>query len=545
VFGIGEYRLVRVVSVVMAVAAVACSCDSSKSAKYSAAGLSEVVPVPAEVAGDSPTEFTLRADDVVHTGAGAEAPARLLAELLRPATGFYLPVESVASSDRGISLTLSTNIDPDIGDQGYRLTVGKGVTITANTTAGLFNGVQTLRQLFGAEIDSVTKQPGPWKVPGGRIVDYPRFAYRGVMLDVARRFRPTADVKRFIDDIARYKINYLQLHLTDDQGWRIRIDKWPNLTNIGARSQVGGGAGGFYSKADYVDIVAYAAARGVTIVPAIEGPGHSNAALTSYPELNCDGHAPPPRTDTQVGYSSLCVGKDLTYAFLDDVISEIAALTPGPYLQIGGDESKATAPDDYRTYLSKLLPIVAKRSKTAVGWHEITQTPNLPSTTVVQYWGTIGGPNGYTDQAAATDQTIAAAHNGNKILLSPANHIYLDMKYTPTTKRGVTWAGFTDVDSAYNWDPGTHLPGVDEKSVLGVEAPLWTETITSITDAEYMTFPRLPAVAELGWSPKSTHDWSSFSRRLAVQAGFWTNAGINYYRSPRITWPTEPSSATR
>jgi hexosaminidase len=277
---------------------------------------------------------------------------------------------------------------------------------------------------------------------------------------------------------------------------------------------------GFYSKADYGDIVAYAAARGVTIVPAIEGPGHSNAGLTSYPELNCDGHAPPPRTDTQVGYSSLCVGKDRTYSFLDDVISEIAALTPGPYLQIGGDESTATAPGDYRAYVAKVLPIVKKHSKTAVGWYEIAQTPNLPSTTVVQYWGTIDDPNRYTDQVAATDHAIAAAHNGNKILLSPANHIYLDMKYTPTTKRGVTWAGFTDVDSAYNWDPGTYLPGVDEKSILGIEAPLWTETITSINDAEYMTFPRLLAVAELGWSPKSTHDWSSFSRRVAVQAGF-------------------------
>jgi hexosaminidase len=279
--------------------------------------------------------------------------------------------------------------------------------------------------------------------------------------------------------------------------------------------------------------------------PRFEGPGHSNAALTSYPELNCDGHAPPPRTDTQVGYSSLCVGKDVTYAFLDDVISEIAALTPGPYLQAGGDESKATAPGDYRTYVGKVLPIVEKRNKTAVGWHEITQIPNLPSTAVVQYWGTVGGPNGYNDQAAATKSTIAAARNGNKVVLSPARHVYLDMKYTSTTKPGVVWAGFIDVDTAYNWDPGAQLPGVDEKSILGVEAPLWTETITSINDVEYMTFPRLAAVAELGWSPKSTHDWSSFSQRLAAQAQFWTNAGINYYRSPRITWPTEPSSATR
>jgi hexosaminidase len=543
--GIGGYRLARIVIAVVAVAAAICSCDASTSTKSSAAGLSGIVPFPAQVAGDPSTDFTLGADDVVHAGVGAEAPARLLAELLRPATGFYLAVEPLASSDCGVSLALSTSIDPDIGDQGYRLTVGTAVTITANTTAGLFNGVQTLRQLFGPEIDSDTRQPGPWKVPGGRIVDYPRFTYRGVMLDVARRFRPTADVKRFIDDIARYKINYLQLHLTDDQGWRIYIDKWPNLTDIGSRTQVGGGAGGFYSKADYSDIVAYAAARGITIVPAIEGPGHSNAALTSYPELNCNGHAPPPRTDTRAGYSSLCVGKDLTHTFLDDVISEIAALTPGPYLQIGADESDATPPGDYRTYVGKLLPIVAKHNKTAVGWHEITQTPDLPSTTVVQYWGTIGGLNGYTDQAAATRGTVTAAHHGNKILLSPPSHTYLDMKYTSTTQRGLTWAGFIDVDTAYNWDPGTYLPGVDEKSILGVEAPLWTETITSINDAEYMTFPRLPAVAELGWSPKSTHDWSSFSQRLAAQAGFWTNAGINYYPSPRITWPTEPRATTR
>jgi hexosaminidase len=542
----GGYRMARIVVAVMAIATATCSCEASTSTKSSAPGLSLVVPIPAQVTGDPSTDFTLGKDDAVHAGVGAEAPAQLLAELLQPATGFYLPVQSLASSDRGISLALNTNTDPEIGDQGYRLSVGKAVTITANTTAGLFNGAQTLRQLFGPEIGSDTRQPGPWKVPGGRIVDYPRFTYRGVMLDVARRFRPTADVKRFIDDIARYKINYLQLHLTDDQGWRIQIDKWPNLTDIGARTQVGGGAGGFYSKADYSDIVSYAAARGITVVPAIESPGHSNAALTSYPELNCDGHAPPPRTDTGVGYSSLCVGKDLTYTFLDDVISEIAALTPGPYLQIGADEPDATTPSDYQTYVGKLLPIVAKHNKTPVGWHEITRTPNLPGTTVVQYWGTIGGSNtGYTDQAAATRGIATAAHNGNKILMSPPSHTYLDMKYTPTTQRGLTWAGFVDVDTAYNWDPGTYLPSVDEKSVLGVEAVLWTETITSINDAEYMTFPRLPAIAELGWSPKSTHDWSSFSQRLAAQAGFWTNAGINYYPSPRVAWLTQSKDAAR
>jgi hexosaminidase len=499
--------------------------------------LQSIVPVPVSVQATAGVSFPLTATTKIYTqanSADAKAVGDYLAGALRRSTGFALPVsDAPATPADGISLLLS-GASSSVGAQGYQLTVAAGtVVLRANTGDGLFGGVQTLRQLLPAKIESATVQTGPWAIPGAAIADYPRFAYRGAMLDVARHFQPVATVKKYIDQMALYKINNLHLHLADDQGWRIQIDSWPKLTTIGGSTQVGGGAGGYYTKAQYADIIAYATSRHITIIPEIDMPGHTNAAQASYAELNCNGIAPALRTDTAVGYSSLCISKAVTYTFLSDVIRELAAMTPGPYLHIGGDEAMATAPADYLTFINKVLPIVAANGKQAIGWHDIAKA-TLPASAVPQFWGTTTSDAGVSN----------AVSRGSKVILSPANKAYLDMKYNAGSPLGLDWAGYIEVQDAYNWNPGAFLSGVAESAVKGVESPLWTETVKSSADLEYLAFPRLAAHAELGWSPWSTHNWDTFKVRLGAQGPRWQAQGINFYRSGQVPWTTVPGAMT-
>jgi hexosaminidase len=357
------------------------------------------------------------------------------------------------------------------------------------------------------------------------VLDDPRFGYRSAMLDVARHFFNPDQVKTYIDQIAQYKINTLHLHVADDQGWRIEIKSWPRLATYGGSTQVGGGKGGYYTQEQYKDLVNYAASRHITIVPEIDMPGHTNAALASYAELNCNGVAPPLYTGIDVGFSSYCVNKPITYMFLDDVIRELSSLTPGKYLHVGGDEAHSTTPADYQIFESKVLPIVAKYGKLATGWHEISKT-NPPTTAIPQYWDTTG----------VNADVAAAAARGNKILLSPANKAYLDMKYNPQSPLGLHWAGYVEVKDAYNWDPATFIQGVSESQIAGVEAPIWSETLVNNDNIEYMAFPRLAGHAELGWSPQASHNWDNYRARLAKQGPRWTTQGVDFYPSPQIAW---------
>ncbi|MFI6029000.1 family 20 glycosylhydrolase [Amycolatopsis magusensis] len=496
-------------------------------AAVAAEPLTSLVPVPVSVQPAAGVTHTLAADAKIY--AASAQVGDYLAGVLRKSTGYALPVTTAPATPPadGISLLLS-GAPGSVGDQGYQLTVSaQNVVLRANTAAGLFSGVQTLRQLFPAAIESTSVQPGPWTLPGATITDHPRFAYRSAMLDVARHFHPVDAVKKYIDQLALYKINYFHLHLADDQGWRIVIDSWPNLTTHGGSTQVGGGPGGFYTKAQYSEIVAYAASRHITVVPEIDMPGHTNAALSSYAELNCNGVAPPLRTDIEVGYSSLCISKDITYKFVSDVIREISALTPGPYFHLGGDEAHATSDADYQTFMSKVVPLVAQHGKIVQGWHDIAKVA-LPGTAVPQFWGTTTADQG----------VVNAVARGSKVLMSPANKAYLDMKYNSSTPIGLSWAGLIEVQTAYEWNPGAYLNGVPESAVLGVESPMWTETIVTSAHIEYMAFPRLAAHAELGWSPWSTHNWNQFRTRLGAQGPRWTAMGINFYKSSQIPWDT-------
>lgn len=491
--------------------------------------LTRVVPAPASVtSGTSP--YTINGGTRIRVPRDSAAARRVgdhLADLLRPSTGHRLPVTTVDGAD-GIRLRLVTTGRQarELGPEGYRLETRAGsVTLTARAPAGLFHGVQTVRQLLPASVEHRDRQTGPWQLPGGTITDVPRYAYRGAMLDVARHFFTVDQVKRYIDQLALYKINMLHLHLSDDQGWRIAVDSWPRLATYGGSTQVGGGPGGHYTKDDYREIVRYARSRYLTVVPEIDMPGHTNAALASYAELNCDGTAPPLYTGIEVGFSSLCVPKDVTYDFVDDVVREIAELTPGPYLHIGGDEAHSTSHADYLAFMDRVQPIVARYGKTVVGWHQLTGARPAKGA-IAQYWGLTGREKEVADAAKA----------GTRVILSPANRAYLDMKYTKDTPLGLEWAGLVEVRQSYDWDPGSYLKDAPSSAVFGVEAPLWSETISTSDHIEYLAFPRLAGIAELGWSPPARHDWDAFRVRLGAQGPRWSALGIDYYRSPQVPW---------
>lgn len=489
-----------------------------------------VVPAPVTVAPAGHGGYVLTKRTVIRVDPDAAEVGRYLASLLRPATGLPLPVHTATGPGEGISLRL-TGAPAEVGPEGYHLEVhAGGVVVRAHRRAGLFYGVQTLRQLLPAAVESPTPRPGPWLVPAVRITDWPRFAYRGAMLDVARHFFPVPVVRQFIDRLARYKLNHLHLHLTDDQGWRLEIEDWPDLSRVGGRTAVGGGPGGAYSQEAYAAIVAYARARHITVVPEIDMPGHTNAAQVAYRALAPDRVAPAPYTGMKVGFSSLVTDRELTYAFVAGVLREVAALTPGPYLHIGGDEAYATPPDAYARFLRRVQPMVADLGKTVMGWQDIAAV-EAAGDRVVQYWRP-EPPDARVRQAVAQD---------TRVVLSPANRAYLDMAYRPGTAYqgtplGLDWAGTVEVRDAYDWDPGSYLDGVPEASVLGVEAPLWSETTSTLEHLDYLAFPRLPAIAELGWSPPQARDWDSFRRRIATHAPRWRAAGIVFYPSPQVPW---------
>lgn len=450
--------------------------------------------------------------------------AQYLADKLNPSTGLGLEVKTTVETPPpgNIYLSLSEN-DAELGDEGYELTIAdQSVSLAANKPAGLFNGIQTIRQVLPAKVELASVQKGPWKIATGTIRDFPEYSYRGSMLDVARHFFGVDDVKHFIDQLAYYKMNVLHLHLSDDQGWRIEIKKWPNLTAHGGKTEVGGGEGGFYTQEQYAGIVQYAQERYITIIPEIDMPGHTNAALASYPELNCNGKAPELYTGIEVGFSSLCTTKEITYQFIDDVIGELAALTPGEYLHIGGDESHATRMEDYIPFMNRIQEMVIAHGKKVLAWDEIALATLKPNT-VVQYW-------------AKAENAVKGVAQGAKVLMSPAKNAYLDMQYDSTSTFGLHWAAYIEVDKGYDWDPANLVPEIRKENIIGIEAPLWSETVSNREEAEYLIFPRLPGYAEIGWTPAELRSWDDYKVRLANHGERMKAMDINFYPSKLINW---------
>ncbi len=504
---------------VLAVLAVAVGCPTDE-ADDTPIGELHLIPVPVEISGEV-GYLPLSPDSRIVAEADLVGEAELLAEVLRASTGY--PFERVDEEPLAGDLVLM--IDPSLatlGDEGYRIQVQEDwAVVSAPHPTGVYYGSQTLRQLLPATVESPDVVPDvDWALPRVVIEDQPRFAWRGMMLDVARHFFTPDEVMGLIDVAAHYKMNRFHLHLTDDQGWRIEIESWPDLAIVGGATEVGGGEGGYYTQAEYASIVEYAAARHVILVPEIDMPGHCNAALASYGELNESGEPAEPFTGTGVGFSALWLDGEITLPFVEDVLGEVAAMTPGPYLHIGGDEAFEVEESQYATFIAQVQEIVTGADKTLVGWEEIGRA-DLGTPVLAQAW--------YDPEVSAL-----AADQGAAIIASPAEHAYLDMIYDLNSHVGTLWAGPTNVEDGYSWDPVSG--DLNEEQVAGLEAPLWTETVDLLDDVEYLTFPRLLGHAEIGWSAAADRDWEDYRDRLAAHGPRMALRGLEFYPSDEVNW---------
>jgi hexosaminidase len=549
-------------------------------ASASTATVLDVVPKPVSATVGS-GHFTLArgARIVVEPGAGkaAELPvARDLATYLRPATGYPLPVVVGGLEPGDILLEAGdpAGLVPADAAEGYQLTTtATTATIEAPTGHGLYDGVQTFRQLLPAWISSARVASGPWTTPTVTITDYPRYQYRGVLLDIARHYESPAAVEELIGQVAAYKINVLHLHLSDDQGFRIAINGFPRLTSIGSAGSVGTDGrtedpGGFWTQAQYRAVVADAAAHFITVVPEVDSPGHNNAiimseygdasnpALPANPQgINCSQSSPPQWDYTEdVGYSALCPSSPDTWVIMTAIINQLTALSPGPYYDLGGDEVPASllSSANYAQFINTEAGIVSKTGKTVMGWADIAGAGTTPPPgSVAEYWQPAAGTS------AGTDSARQAVAKGMKLVMAPADHTYLDQKYSVTAgssvpaSLGMNWAcpAGCDVSSAYNWDPGSLVTGVTDKNVIGVEGDMWSETVPTMSDVDYMVFPRLLALAEVAWSPSvqrtaTSPAYRDFLGRLATQGARLQAAGVNFYPSTEVNWQLTAEGAT-
>jgi hexosaminidase len=525
--------------VLVACSVTGCRPDASPEAK---AAFEQVIPRPAEVI-PAKGRFVLTEKTQIVVSPDvpeARAVAQHLAGVLNPATGFKLEVEEAPVQGAPVIL-FSLLPETNLGEEGYVLRItSDSIQLIAGRPAGLFYAVQTLRQLLPPAIELTTPQERPWEIAAGTIRDAPRYAWRASMLDVARHFFGVSDVKRYIDLLALYKFNKLHLHLSDDQGWRIEIKSWPRLATHGGSTQVGGGPGGFYTQQQYTELVAYARARHITIVPEIDMPSHTNAILASYGELNggitqvprqgrielpggrASGRGRPTQlyTGIEVGFSTLQSDMPATFRFAQDVLTELAALTPGPYIHIGGDEAAVTPHADYILMTNRFIDMIRRLGKTSVGWEETAQA-DIGADHLVQYWN-------------RAEFAHLAVKKGARLIMSPARRVYLDMKYDSTTRIGLNWAAYIELDDAYNWEPATLEPGITDEHIVGIEAPLWTETVENRADFEYLLFPRITAVAEVAWTPAALRNLAGFKERVARHELRWQHKGINFYASPQV-----------
>jgi len=482
----------------------------------------------------------------------AAAEAAKLIDAMAPAMGFKL---NIADASRRRTGSISLRLDEDLselGDEGYSLRVTpRRILIRAKEPAGLFYGIQTLRQLLPEQVFSKTKVEGvQWKVPCVRITDYPRFKWRGLLVDPARHFIPKQDLLRFIDIMALHKFNSLQIHLTDDQGWRIEIKKYPKLTEIGAwRSETlighyndkpwkfdGKRHGGFYSQDDIREIVQYAAERYINIVPEIEMPGHARAAISSYPYL---GVFPEKQKDlrpwTHWGVSQdIFAPRPRTIAFLKDVLTEVMELFPSRYIHVGGDEavkdqwkqseeiqamirSKGLKDEDelQAWFIEQMDTFLAKHGRRMVGWDEILQGGLAPGATVMSWRGQRGG--------------ITAANAGHDVVMAPTTYTYFDYYQGPAEKEPLAIGGNLSLEKVYGFEPVPKgIAPEKAKHVLGVQGQLWSEYVATEKHREYMAYPRAAALAEVGWSPKTEKNYENFLARLKCHLIRLDAAGINY-----------------
>jgi hexosaminidase len=519
-----------------------------------ASNVPAIIPLPQSMELRDGT-FQITAGTHVYRDHDSRATARFLNERLRTSTGFQIEgsrrfFDSAAIP--GAILLTTQNADTNLGPEGYELTVTtNSVVIRAPAQAGLFYGVQTLFQLLPPEIYSTNQVENvSWQIPCVEIKDWPRFQWRGFMLDVSRHFFKKSEVETLLDAMAMHKMNVFHWHLTDDHGWRIEIKKYPKLTEVGAwRKEAGfgfdpklttaygpdGRYGGFYTQEDIRDVVKFAAARHITIVPEIEMPGHSTAALSAYPQFSCTGGPFEPSTTAGIFNGIYDPAKEETFQFLADVIAEVAPLFPGKYFHIGGDEVPKDTwhnsadcqalmkreglknEEELQSYfVRRIEKIVEANGHSMIGWSEILQG-GLPQNAAVMDW--IGG---------AKEAAIA----GHDVVMTPTAYCYFDFCQSTNQAaepKAADWGGPLPLNKIYAFEPmPTNVPTELQSFVLGAQGNLWTEQISNFKQAEYMTFPRACALAEVTWSAKDARNWDDFMRRLQVQVRRFDELNINY-----------------
>ncbi|WP_124039590.1 family 20 glycosylhydrolase [Neoactinobaculum massilliense] len=544
--------------------------NPGNTSEESGTALPALIPQPVTYEATDGEPFTLEKDAaILATGAGV-AEAERFATGLRAATGFALPVAQ-SSADAVADIRFVLDAGGPAGE-AYTLDADSGgVSVMASTAHGLFNGAQTLRQLFGpwASYESVTN--GPWTFPAVHITDQPRFGYRSMMLDPSRSFLTVEEVKEAVDAYSRFKLNYLHLHLADDQGWRIEITNdgraegdtidYTRLTSVSGQTAIGAtrfntdaGVPGYYTQDDLREIVAYAQARHVTVVPEIDMPGHTEAALHAIPQLNTPGSShngtvnssgqtitdsaryltADANTTADVGYSYLDPNSEATWTFINHVVDQVSAITKAPYFHFGGDESQemtktAAGKASYEAFVTKAATLIREKGLTPIGWNEAAAGTQQPGD-VLQAWSAGVGN--------------AVSSEGAQVIYSLAGNTYFPQR-PGTDVAGPNWAcgsaGYCGINAFYNYDPAS-VAGSDA-ATLGVEGAMWNEHMRSIQDIFFLEFPRAAATAEVAWSPEAVRAGkvAQFRDRLTNILPALTASGVDFYQGDAVT--TNPQVA--
>lgn len=516
-----------------------------------------IIPVPQHVNWGEGT-FRMPRTLTYVTDLEGQEKADLAAWMERSVAGRFFPVPFVEALEGDIP-ALRLRIADKGAPESYRLDVVRdSMTITAPDAAGLFYGLQSLAQL--------AEHTGQ-RIPAVTIEDAPRFAYRGFMLDVSRHFRDKEFVKRQLDLLARYKLNRFHWHLTDGAGWRIEIKKYPELAEIGGQLPNNGRKGGYYTQEEFKDLVNYAKERFITIIPEVDIPGHTAAIFAAYPDFK---NAVKFKTNVNIpgqAFNALDVDDPKAMQFTEDVIAELAALAPGNYIHIGGDEAIGLPHDKFVRFINKTREIVLKNGKKMVGWQE-TARADISEGDVIQHWIYLKQKNEDSskkkDNIPAEYKEIMALFaefmkeapkdpglgisKKAKVILSPSGYVYLDHKYLEPSadstqnaeqeRLGMAAYEKQTIQEMYDWDPMTFNPTVEnpQKDVAGIEAAIWCETITNFRDLQFLLMPRLAGVAEKGWSKVENTHWDEYKVRLGAQAPLWEKADWNYFKSSLVDW---------
>ncbi|MCD7938370.1 MAG: family 20 glycosylhydrolase [Tannerellaceae bacterium] len=499
-------------------------------------------------------EYKLSGKTTLYTG---NAEAKVIADFfslkMRTSTGYAIPVKQ-ENNTKGIFLAINPGLATN--DEGYTLEVKPDrIDVQGKTAQGLFYGMQTLMQLLPAEIESPVKFTGvAWNIPAVTIKDEPRFGYRGMELDPCRHFMPVEHVKKHLDVISLFKINRLHWHLTDDQGWRIEIKKYPKLTETGSKRIEGEGIeyGGYYTQEEIKDIIKYAEERFITIIPEIELPGHGMAAIAAYPELSCTGEQLTPRIIWGVEDVVFCAGKEETFSFLEDVLIEVMELFPGEYIHLGGDEcpkdswkvcplcqarirqeglkgdKEHSAEERLQSYfVQRMEKFVTAHGKKMIGWDEILEGGLAPTATVMSWRGEAGG--------------IAAANMDHDVIMTPWSHLYLDHYQGDSKIEPVSIGGDLPLEKTYSYNPtpDTLVKAGKAHYVLGAQGNTWSEYMYTEDIREYRIYPRIIALAELTWTEPENKDYKDFERRIENAYVRLDAYDVNYH----IPQPEQPGSS--